>query len=143
MKQKVSRLEEDRRLLRTGIDVLQPLDVSDVEEEHNEMVLNSRKRPAPPDDWIFDCICGQYGQIDDGAHSIACDKCNTWQHSKCVKISDKEAERHDFRFICSRCKRREGGWVHDQEQQKTLAEERDTVLLLSSHSRSSTHCASS
>ncbi|CAD6447176.1 e50bc2b7-066b-40ce-8d00-f9f53e520bc4 [Sclerotinia trifoliorum] len=58
------------------------------------------------DDWIFDCICGAYGQIDDGTHSIACEKCNIWQHSKCVGVSEAEADREDFEFICTTCKRR-------------------------------------
>ena len=58
------------------------------------------------EDWIFDCICGAYGQIDDGTHSIACEKCNIWQHSKCVGVSQSEADRDDFHFICSTCRRR-------------------------------------
>lgn len=58
------------------------------------------------EDWIFDCICGLYGQVDDGAHSIACERCNVWQHSKCVGIAESEADRPDFQFICTSCKRR-------------------------------------
>lgn len=58
------------------------------------------------EDWIFDCICGAYGQIDDGTHSIACEKCNIWQHSKCVGVSETEADREDFEFICTTCRRR-------------------------------------
>ncbi|KAF6814988.1 PHD-finger domain-containing protein [Colletotrichum plurivorum] len=57
-------------------------------------------------DWIFDCICGAYGQVDDGTHSVACEKCNVWQHSKCVGISEIEAERSEFHFICQTCRRR-------------------------------------
>ncbi|KAK2626802.1 hypothetical protein QTJ16_003977 [Diplocarpon rosae] len=67
------------------------------------------------EDWIFDCICGAYGQIDDGTHSIACDKCNIWQHSKCVGVSQAEADRKDFSFICNTCERRE----KDAERAKT------------------------
>ncbi|GKT89881.1 PHD-finger domain-containing protein [Colletotrichum tofieldiae] len=59
------------------------------------------------DDWIFDCICGVYGQVDDGTHSVACEKCNVWQHSKCLGISEDEAERPEFHLICQSCKRRE------------------------------------
>jgi hypothetical protein len=70
---------------------------------------------AEEDDWIFDCICGAYGQIDDGTHSIACEKCNIWQHSKCLKVSQAEAERDDFHFICSTCQRR----ARDAERAKT------------------------
>ncbi|GKT39954.1 reticulocyte-binding protein 2 a [Colletotrichum spaethianum] len=59
------------------------------------------------DDWIFDCICGVYGQVDDGTHSVACEKCNVWQHSKCLGISENEAEKPEFHLICQSCKRRE------------------------------------
>ncbi|EGY18508.1 uncharacterized protein VDAG_08842 [Verticillium dahliae VdLs.17] len=57
------------------------------------------------DDWIFDCVCGVYGQVDDGTHSIACEQCNVWQHSKCVGVREDEAEESDFHFICSSCRR--------------------------------------
>ncbi|KAI0398457.1 hypothetical protein F5Y17DRAFT_4489 [Xylariaceae sp. FL0594] len=59
------------------------------------------------DDWIFDCICGVYGQVDDGTHSVACERCNVWQHSKCVGISEAEADRDDFHFICRSCRRQQ------------------------------------
>ena len=58
------------------------------------------------DDWIFDCICGLHGQIDDGTHSVACERCNIWQHSKCLGIREEEAERPDFHFVCQACRRR-------------------------------------
>lgn len=44
---------------------------------------------------------------DDGTHIIACDKCNVWQHSKCHNISASQADKEDFQFICSSCKRKE------------------------------------
>lgn len=59
------------------------------------------------EDWIFDCICGVYGQVDDGTHSVACEKCNVWQHSKCLGISETEAEKPEFHFVCQSCQRRE------------------------------------
>ena len=59
------------------------------------------------DDWMFDCICGVYGQIDDGTHSVACERCNTWQHSKCLGIEEQEADQDDFHFVCSSCRQRE------------------------------------
>ncbi|EEQ28636.1 putative DNA-directed RNA polymerase [Microsporum canis] len=60
------------------------------------------------EDWTFDCSgCGVHGEnLDDGSHSVACDKCNVWQHSKCLGISQADAEKDDFHFICSDCKRR-------------------------------------
>ncbi|KAE8354079.1 hypothetical protein BDV28DRAFT_93582 [Aspergillus coremiiformis] len=61
------------------------------------------------DEWVFDCSgCGMHGEnLDDGSHSVACEKCNVWQHSKCLGISQYEAERDDFHFVCKDCKRRE------------------------------------
>ncbi|KAL3480610.1 hypothetical protein BJX99DRAFT_219878 [Aspergillus californicus] len=61
------------------------------------------------DEWIFDCSgCGVHGEnLDDGSHSVACENCNVWQHSKCLGITQAEAEREDFHFICRECKRRE------------------------------------
>ncbi|KAK4131963.1 hypothetical protein BT67DRAFT_444374 [Trichocladium antarcticum] len=59
------------------------------------------------DDWIFDCACGVFGQIDDGTHSVACERCNTWQHSKCLGIDEADADRDDFHFICNSCRQRD------------------------------------
>ncbi|KAJ5305016.1 NAD dehydrogenase [Penicillium atrosanguineum] len=61
------------------------------------------------DEWIFDCSgCGVYGQnLDDGSHSVACEKCNVWQHSHCLGISKADAEKDDFHLICKDCKRKE------------------------------------
>ncbi|KAI0136323.1 hypothetical protein BJ170DRAFT_589311 [Xylariales sp. AK1849] len=59
------------------------------------------------EDWFFDCVCGVYGQVDDGTHSIACEKCNVWQHSKCASISEEEADHKDFHFTCNTCKRKD------------------------------------
>lgn len=59
------------------------------------------------EDWVFDCICGLFGQVDDGTHSVACETCNIWQHSKCLGISEEEAERPEFQFICKSCHRRQ------------------------------------
>lgn len=38
---------------------------------------------------------------------MACEKCNVWQHSACLGISQPDAEKDDFHFICQDCKRRE------------------------------------
>ena len=61
------------------------------------------------DMWVFDCaVCGMHGEnLDDGSHSIACERCNVWQHSKCHGISPAKAEKVGFHFICSTCKRKE------------------------------------
>ncbi|XXG98721.1 hypothetical protein Hte_005050 [Hypoxylon texense] len=76
------------------------------------------------DDWIFDCICGVYGQVDDGTHSISCERCNIWQHSKCVGISEEEADRDDFHFICKGC--------HQKSSSRTDAS-KSTVIKLKLH----------
>ena len=43
---------------------------------------------------------------DDGAHSVACENCNVWQHSKCLGITKAEAEKDNFHFVCKDCKQR-------------------------------------
>ncbi|CAI7644807.1 hypothetical protein N7533_005492 [Penicillium manginii] len=64
---------------------------------------------AQEDEWVFDCSgCGVYGEnLDDGSHSVACEKCNVWQHSNCLGISKEDAEKDDFHFVCRDCKRKE------------------------------------
>ncbi|KIX04653.1 uncharacterized protein Z518_05523 [Rhinocladiella mackenziei CBS 650.93] len=61
------------------------------------------------EEWTFDCSgCGMHGKnLDDGSHSVACERCNVWQHSKCLGISKSAAENDDFHFVCKDCKRRE------------------------------------
>lgn len=56
--------------------------------------------------WVFDCSCGLYGQVDDGSHSVACESCNVWQHSKCLGISEAAADHADFHFICASCRQK-------------------------------------
>lgn len=68
------------------------------------------------EDWVFDCECGVYGHVDDGTHSIACERCNVWQHSKCVGVAVEEADHPDFHFICASCRRRDA--AHDLQPQK-------------------------
>ncbi|KAG6290647.1 hypothetical protein E4U09_004313 [Claviceps aff. purpurea] len=58
------------------------------------------------DDWVFDCTCGLYGRVDDGTHSISCGRCSIWQHSKCVGVSEQEAEQPSFQFTCKSCRGR-------------------------------------
>ena len=73
------------------------------EIERNKQAL--REIEEEEEDWIFDCICGVYGQIDDGTHSVSCENCNVWQHSKCLNIAEEEADREDFHFLCDSCRR--------------------------------------
>lgn len=59
--------------------------------------------------WIFDCaVCGLHGEnLDDGTHSLACDECGVWQHSKCYGFSPKQAEKNNFSFVCKTCDRKQ------------------------------------
>ncbi|GAD95670.1 PHD finger domain protein [Paecilomyces variotii No. 5] len=84
-----------------------------VSERHLKAEMEKRKKSleelAQEDQWIFDCSgCGVHGEnLDDGSHSVACERCNVWQHSKCLGIPQQEAEKEDFHFVCKDCKRRE------------------------------------
>jgi len=100
--EELANLSEDNKKLEAGEGRLS--------ERHLKAEIE-RKRQAleqlqQEDDWVFDCICGAYGQVDDGTLSIACEKCNVWQHTKCVGVSDEDAQRDDFQFICKTCIRR-------------------------------------
>ncbi|KAG0649550.1 Histone-lysine N-methyltransferase [Hyphodiscus hymeniophilus] len=110
--EELANLSEDSRKIESG-------SAGRLSERHLKAEIERKKQAledlAEEEDWIFDCICGAYGQIDDGTHSIACDKCNIWQHSKCVGVSEAEADRDDFHFICKTCDRR----ARDAERAKT------------------------
>ncbi|KAI1807377.1 hypothetical protein F4811DRAFT_506789 [Daldinia bambusicola] len=99
----LAQLSEDSRNLSTGTGRLSERRLK-AEIEKNRQALQELEEEE--DDWIFDCICGVYGQVDDGTHSIACERCNVWQHSKCVGISEEEADRDDFHFICKSCRQK-------------------------------------
>lgn len=116
--EELAQLSEDSKKLEAG--------ESRLSERHLKAEIEKKKQALEQlgeleDDWIFDCICGAYGQVDDGTHSISCEKCNVWQHSKCVGVSEEEADRDDFHFICKTCKRRE------EEAEK--AKHRPTIKL--------------
>lgn len=95
-------LSEDSKKLEAG--------ESRLSERHLKAEIEKKKQAleelAEEDDWVFDCICGAYGQVDDGSHSISCEKCSIWQHTKCVGISEAAANREDFHFICKTCRHR-------------------------------------
>ncbi|VUC20281.1 unnamed protein product [Clonostachys rosea] len=82
---------------------------------------------AEEDNWIFDCVCGLYGQVDDGTHSVACETCNVWQHSKCLNISEVEAERADFHFVCESCRRRQEELAKLEVRQATPVQAQTTL----------------
>lgn len=78
------------------------------EIDRNRLALKALEEEEEEEDWTFDCVCGLYGQVDDGAHSVACERCNVWQHSSCIEIEESEADRADFHFICGSCRRQTG-----------------------------------
>lgn len=92
------------------------------EIERNKQALKDLEEEE--EDWVFDCVCGLYGQVDDGTHSVACERCNVWQHSKCLGINEEDAERPEFQFVCSSCIRRE---------QEANARPRPTIKLRVHH----------
>lgn len=73
---------------------------ADVERRRKEL-----EELQEEEEWVFDCsVCGVHGKnIDDGTHSIACEKCGVWQHSACHDISKEKAESDDFHFTCAYC----------------------------------------
>lgn len=109
--EELAHLSEDSRQLSSGDGRLSERRLQ-AEIEKNKRALKEIEEEE--DDWIFDCSCGLYGQVDDGTHSVACERCNVWQHSKCLGISEEDAEREDFHFICAPCRR------HQAEKPKTI-----------------------
>ncbi|OXV10213.1 hypothetical protein Egran_02026 [Elaphomyces granulatus] len=101
----LARMAEEQKKLEIG--------ESRVSERHLRAEIERRKKTleelAEEDQWIFDCCgCGIHGKnLDDGSHSVACEKCNVWQHSRCLGIPRYEAEKDNFHFVCDDCKRRE------------------------------------
>ncbi|KJZ71204.1 hypothetical protein HIM_09410 [Hirsutella minnesotensis 3608] len=89
-----------------------------IEIERNKQALKDLE--DEDEEWVFDCVCGLHGQVDDGAHSVACEKCNVWQHSKCLDISEREADCSDFHFICDPCK---------QQKQAENSASKNTIKL--------------
>ncbi|KAB5536632.1 hypothetical protein GE09DRAFT_1176508 [Coniochaeta sp. 2T2.1] len=100
--EELANLSEDSRNVSSGEGRLSGRRLQ-AEIEKNKQALKEIEEEE--DDWIFDCSCGLYGQVDDGSHSVACERCNVWQHSKCLGIKEEDAEREDFHFICDPCRR--------------------------------------
>jgi hypothetical protein len=108
------RLEKEQEMLqKIGTDgVVVDADRGRISERQLKADMEKRKQELEnlqqDDSWYFDCVCGIHGQnLDDGSHSIACENCSMWQHSKCNGISEQQAERDDFHFVCRDCKKKE------------------------------------
>lgn len=102
--EELAQLSEDSKNLSTGSGRVSERRLK-VEIERNKQALKDLKDEE--EDWIFDCTCGLHGQVDDGAHSVACERCNVWQHSKCMGLSEEAADQPEFHYICTSCTRRE------------------------------------
>ncbi|KEQ73741.1 hypothetical protein M436DRAFT_15482, partial [Aureobasidium namibiae CBS 147.97] len=103
--EELRKLEENQKSLENGGEIEGRLSERHLKAEMDRRQKELDALAEEEDEWIFDCaVCGQHGQnFDDGTHSIACEKCNIWQHSKCHGIDEKDAEKDDFHFICSDC----------------------------------------
>ena len=79
------------------------------QKEQHKKELEQLEAENEDGKWYFDCsVCGMHGEnMDDGTHSVACDLCGVWQHSKCHGYTPKQAEKDAFSFICKSCKRKE------------------------------------
>ncbi|RDW80066.1 hypothetical protein BP6252_04704 [Coleophoma cylindrospora] len=69
----------------------------------NPASSRSRSATLESEGLILDCLCGEHGKLDDGSHGISCDKCNRWQHSKCVGVNEVDAGNPEFSFLCRDC----------------------------------------
>ncbi|KAL8752967.1 MAG: hypothetical protein Q9199_005374 [Rusavskia elegans] len=102
--EELAHLSEDSKKVDTGEARMSERQLkSEMEKRKKELAALDEE-----DTWTFDCAkCGVHGDnLDDGTHSVACEKCNVWQHSACLGISQAEAEKDDFHFVCRDCKRR-------------------------------------
>lgn len=104
--EELKRLEENSKNAEQGEGRMSERNLK-LEMERRQKELD--KLAEEEDEWIFDCsVCGMHGEnLDDGTHSVACEKCNIWQHSKCHGIREEDAEREDFHFVCNDCVRKE------------------------------------
>ncbi|OQR97479.1 hypothetical protein THRCLA_06931 [Thraustotheca clavata] len=53
-------------------------------------------------DWMVNCSCGINAKnYDDGSRMVACDRCNTWQHTLCAGIPIDQEPPEDY--VCIAC----------------------------------------
>jgi hypothetical protein len=129
--EELARLSEDNKTP----DIVMPGRLS---QRHREAEIEKKKQALKEleeeddDEWTFDCICGVHGKVDDGSHSVACEKCNIWQHSKCLGIDEEEAEKDDFHFVCATCRRREA--AKEEARKRELAKPKIVIKLKGSSS---------
>ncbi|KAH0173718.1 hypothetical protein KCU67_g1139, partial [Aureobasidium melanogenum] len=123
--EELRKLEENQKSLENGDETEGRLSERHLKAEMERRQKELDALAEEEDEWIFDCaVCGKHGQnYDDGTHSIACEKCNTWQHSKCHGIDEKDAEKDDFHFICSDCQKKPKLHLHLPGQKEAAAQD--------------------
>ncbi|KAI8145067.1 hypothetical protein BJV82DRAFT_666981 [Fennellomyces sp. T-0311] len=95
------------------------LAASKIEAKQEKPASTGKKRGRKPknknkdeDVWSFDCVCGVSGQnIDDGSPMIACERCGTWQHIRCLQnagqIAQDKKTLNKSVFFCKSCQEKE------------------------------------
>ncbi|KAI1636564.1 hypothetical protein F4809DRAFT_377493 [Biscogniauxia mediterranea] len=133
--EELAQLSEDSRSLTGGNGRLSERRLK-AEIEKNKQAL--QELDEEEDDWIFDCICGVYGQVDDGTHSVACERCNVWQHSKCIGVSEREADSDHFHYVCKTCQRKLSSETEDPKAGVIQVKMNKPDTTSSSHSTTDT-----
>ncbi|KAH9837487.1 hypothetical protein Tdes44962_MAKER01843 [Teratosphaeria destructans] len=88
----------------------------------NDIPMSSQLS-APLEDFIF-CICGS---DEDHGRIIACDGCDTWQHSTCYYPQyDEKKMPEDFEHQCVKCKPRAIDKAAAQRRRKRFKEESES-----------------
>ncbi|PHH59175.1 hypothetical protein CDD81_3661 [Ophiocordyceps australis] len=102
--EELAQLSEDSRRASSGAGRVSERRLQAELDKNRQALLDLEQEE---EDWVFDCRCGLYGKVDDGSHSVACERCNVWQHSQCLGIDQQEADGPNFSFICGPCQRRD------------------------------------
>ena len=63
---------------------------------------NSMMRSQEAEKWQIRCICGATELDDDSESLIACDKCDTWQHTTCMGLRPC-GEKSPGNYMCEEC----------------------------------------
>ncbi|KAK2073635.1 hypothetical protein P8C59_007904 [Phyllachora maydis] len=103
--EELARLSEDGRSVGDSNARLSERQLQAAIARKQEALKELKKLDEEEEEWMFDCICGVHGKVDDGTHSVACECCNVWQHSKCLGFAEDEAEQANFHFICATCRK--------------------------------------
>eukprot|EP00820_Chromera_velia_P015984 Cvel_25711.t1-p1 / transcript=Cvel_25711.t1 / gene=Cvel_25711 / organism=Chromera_velia_CCMP2878 / gene_product=DNA repair protein rad5, putative / transcript_product=DNA repair protein rad5, putative / location=Cvel_scaffold2952:1-18780(-) / protein_length=2104 / sequence_SO=supercontig / SO=protein_coding / is_pseudo=false len=78
-------------------------EIVDVDGEKKE-----REGGSEGSDWIADCVCGANGEDEYEGEWVACEECNMWMHSLCVRGGVEGALKEEDKFICPPCTYKSG-----------------------------------